>query len=158
MKIIRFIIPALLIMMISCIKEEPVITDQSKPTVTQYKAEPAARRRFFDNNNIPGVDGVDYGCEPVQEACIDDVDVTPNDQGAIEDLFDIIRNGTQDEIEEAFAENKAMLLSYMYESHINLIISGDLLVSARGDSFTSGSTYMILKEGSTRTAVYPFHF
>lgn len=71
-------------------------------------------------------------------------------------IFSTVLRGNQSEIKSSFSTNRDFLITYMYETDIDKVISGEYIASGKGSN--TSIRYFLLK-GSVNElkVVYPFN-
>ncbi len=120
-------------------------------------------RTYFDNKpGEPGIEGIDYGCEPPAQSCFDDIVVyLPSIQDVLEDIIDNHNAGTNvvDNDIDIFSKNKKALSGVVFtKEDVDNLINGIYILKVRGgDKVLSKKekNYYVFKEASTTRKVYP---
>ncbi len=125
-------------------KENTKIWDQVKSN-----GEPMADETWFDDGG--NTEGVDYGCKKPATDCITGAFVTPKFVTSVEDLSNSSNQGS-------YAESHYDILTeFIYDGHIDRVISGDYKVELRGNITDSSSGYLVFRDDSENVViVYKF--
>lgn len=164
MKNLAKISVAAVIVLAACSKEKPAPASAASGSVapSQQIAQPQyelrilnAHRYFYDNGNIPGVDGVDYGCKAPANDCLDDVTGTAGNQTTIDNMWTEVTTQSATHIQSYFSSNQNTLSTIMPYQLVNAVVNGTGVTATRGSA--PGTRYLIFKNTSgTIVAVQPY--
>lgn len=120
------------------------------------KSYEGTTRYFFDNGEVPGIDGTDYGCDDGGHGCYDEMIATPQLEGLIDD----IGSSSDSEIIDLFDNNESVFDRYIDNGIVDDVIAGNVSVGLRGTISSSSNIYLIFRKNNTAktiVGVVPFH-
>ena len=108
-------------------------------------------RVWFDNGNIPGVDGVDYGCAGSGGKCLPEVVVTASIANLVNDF------GNTDEPVVFAEDNYADLSTIISTDDLDEVINSNYSVTLRSPGSSTTTGYIVFKDADEAVqSVYVF--
>ncbi len=130
---------------------------ETRSSKSEFTDEPISHtkqqdlRMWWDSGRIPGIEGVDYGCEGIGGNCLPEVVVTPKTAALLTDF-------AQSTHSKSFASTHYRNLSKVINTEtLDDVIHGKLTVSIRGEIGIGKTGYVKFSSGNgTVISVYPF--
>ena len=129
------------------------IVVSQKPQSNYEKASVVFLFNWFDDGARPGVDGLDYGCDPSKGNCHAEIVI----HGSVDvgKLCSDLNTGSPSDDQQTFKDYDSFLTSFMDSSDFSNVVNGLLTVRTLGDYDTNGRAYLILDNSSAVNSVYP---
>ena len=146
--------------LVACEKQQPTPTTtevnsfntkvKNNPDQTKMSGEPMGDKKWFENN-INGLEGIDYGCNDPGTDCITGTVITPSFATEIEDFAN---SGDQ----SVFADTHYSSLStYIFDAHLDRVVNHQSKVTLVGRISKTSGGYLIFKDALDNVVmVYQF--
>jgi len=151
------IIASIGIVVTSCSKDDSIVQTTDQPPTPQYATPPDDYDRYWwDNDEIPGVDGEDFGCDWGSGACAQEDFVligAARDQTG--DIIDEVILNNASHTQEVFANNETFLKGIFPDNYIDRVINGEITVRYRGVFVLGHTSYFTFIESDEVIFVQP---
>ena len=142
----------------SCEKEEIRPTTSATSISTSSEKMNGTRRAWYDNGEVPGNDGIDYGCKGSGGNYLADVVVSPSKYTIFEDLNNASNNGDLAEVKRIVSENKTDISHYINSDDLDRVLDNSSELKTRGKVSVGGRLYVVIERKGTVNSVYPMNF
>jgi hypothetical protein len=141
----------------SCTKENETLSGQKPVSVAKtVKAPPTNNLRIWhDNGNVPGVEGVDYGCWDLGGNCLPTVVVVGTPIKVIKTLVHQIETNDIEGLNSTMKTNFDILSKIFETSVLQSIIDGKANISVRGSLTENSKAYFLISEKDEIEQVVP---
>lgn len=112
-------------------------------------------RKYFDNGKIPGVEGIDYGCEKGQGDCLNTIYVTAHvAKSLIQSVITPIRQNPSN-TGMVVSENYTLLLDLIAQAALDDVVNGNSTFTIRGVAEPGNTIYFVFAKEGTVVYVQP---
>ena len=145
---------ALSVMLFSCSKEEAPKSIVSSTINQPLEVGVIKMRWFYDNGQNDGPD--DFGCKGEGGKCFPDIVIVgvmaPN---ILDDLLNVIDNGTDNDVINIFIQYSVELGVIFNEEIMSNVLDGTFTVSYKGVNVSGEKVYILFSENDTYASIQP---